>query len=276
MEHVKNQDIDGTLTKLDRRCREVAEDFIETSIFMLTTEEKNWTMSAYRRKGNISSMKLEEGDEERLIFGSPIWTFSIFQRIFLGTKLTDTLLYEFDNDKRSWEEIECLNSSQEQESEFKARTTTCKINEMIVVAEEGKLKNEMKILSVCGFNDTPLITLFDSVMSFDTSSISHASRYTLTSVSGNRFILTGGYNFDSVDDSLYLLNFAYEGALNTNDKAVHWKKLASLMTARCDHVAFKLGNILYVAGGNTETTEYSWGYSTEIFNILENYWCDGP
>jgi len=63
--------------------------------------------------------------------------------------------------------------------------------------------------------------------------------------------------------------FAYQPATN------HWKELATMPTPVMDPAATKVGNLIYVVGGTTGTTESSATSITQIYNPTTNHWSTG-
>ena len=95
--------------------------------------------------------------------------------------------------------------------------------------------------------------------------------YSVTSIDGEKIILTGG---SLSDDLLLLLATTFEGSLNEKEDGMNWTKLPSMKNARWYHAAFYVRKKLYVVGGASSSG--SWYGSSEVYDVLKETWLDGP
>lgn len=86
------------------------------------------------------------------------------------------------------------------------------------------------------------------------------NRHTATNIENNKVILVGGRHKYAGDKSGKVL----EGTLSIDGKDVQWKWLPSSFRARTKHVAFKLKDVLVVAGGYINARQ---SLSCEIYDI---------
>ena len=98
---------------------------------------------------------------------------------------------------------------------------------------------------------------------------------TITNVGTNKVILVGGFTVTGLDAS----NRVFQGEFTENKKDVTWKELAPMEKKRCLHIAFKLRNNIYVAGGLVSadwqrqcSDAGQWHCSCEQYNLEENKW----
>ena len=67
LEHVSDQDIHESIRKINVRNRNIAEDLVQASRFMITISKEDLFLTIYSKKGLISSVKVTKGEGRRIL-----------------------------------------------------------------------------------------------------------------------------------------------------------------------------------------------------------------
>lgn len=96
------------------------------------------------------------------------------------------------------------------------------------------------------------------------------SGHTITNIGNNRVMVVASFVTDKT--CLSLSNRVFHGEFTENEKRVTWKEVECMKNARFGHIAFKMKDNVYVAGGNGADLKLL--SSCERYDIKENKWFD--